>query len=103
MTTTLTDNVSTLTLDASVRNPRSVERLVTGQATSDGDGVKLTRVLTQPLQRRLDPFLMLDAFGSDDAGGDFGSGGPSSAAPRRAMAGAGAGARNSDMDDDIPF
>ena len=34
--------------------------------TSDGAGVKLTRVLTQPLQRRLDPFLMLDAFGTDD-------------------------------------
>ena len=43
MTTTLTDKVSNPTLDASVRNPRSVERLVTGQATSDGDGVKLTR------------------------------------------------------------
>jgi single-strand DNA-binding protein len=41
-------------------------------------------------------------FGSDDqGGGDFGSSGPSSSAPRRAMA---AGARsNSDMDDDIPF
>ncbi|MGB9118939.1 single-stranded DNA-binding protein [Bradyrhizobium sp.] len=38
--------------------------------------------------------------GSDDQGGDFGSSGPSSAAPRRAVA---AGARNSDMDDDIPF
>ena len=46
---------------------RTVERLVRGQPTSDGDGVKLTRVLTQPLQRRLDPFLMLDAFGSDAA------------------------------------
>ena len=49
-----------------VRQPRRVERLVQGQATSDGAGVKLTRVLTQPLQRRLDPFLMLDAFGTDD-------------------------------------
>ena len=39
-------------------------------------------------------------FGADDSGGDFGSGGPSAAAPRRAVA---AGARNSDMDDDIPF
>jgi len=68
MTTTLTDNLSTVAPEAGVRKPRSVERLVTGQATSDGDGVKLTRVLTQPLQRRLDPFLMLDAFGSDDAG-----------------------------------
>ena len=68
MTPTLTTPRPTVTPDAVVRNPRVVERLVTGQATSDGDGVKLTRVLTQPLQRRLDPFLMLDAFGSDDAG-----------------------------------
>ena len=29
---------------------------------------KINRVLTQPLQRRLDPFLMLDAFGSDKPG-----------------------------------
>ncbi len=52
-------------LDGTVRHPRSVERLVAGQATSDGAGVKLVRVLTNTLQRRLDPFLMLDAFGSD--------------------------------------
>lgn len=44
---------------------REVERLVAGQPTSDGAGVKLNRVLTQNLQRRLDPFLMLDAFGTD--------------------------------------
>jgi single-strand DNA-binding protein len=44
------------------------------------------------------------SLGSDDSGGDFGSSGPSSGAPRRAVAaGAGGGARNSDMDDDIPF
>jgi len=49
-----------------VQRSRTVERLVTGQATSDGAGVKLTRVLTQPLQQRLDPFLMLDAFGTDN-------------------------------------
>jgi single-strand DNA-binding protein len=41
------------------------------------------------------------SFGSDESGGDFGTSGPSSP-PRRAVA-AGAGARNSDMDDDIPF
>ncbi len=51
-----------------VLRPRGVERLVQGQATSDGAGVKLTRVLTQNLQRRLDPFLMLDAFGTDNPG-----------------------------------
>jgi hypothetical protein len=49
-----------------VETARRVERLVAGQATSDGAGVKLTRVLTQNLQHRLDPFLMLDAFGSDN-------------------------------------
>ena len=46
---------------------RTLERKVKGQKTSDGDGVKLTRVLTQDLQKRLDPFLMLDAFGSDES------------------------------------
>jgi quercetin 2,3-dioxygenase len=45
---------------------RRVEGLVRGIATADGDGVPLTRVLTPHLQRRLDPFLMLDAFRNDD-------------------------------------
>ena len=61
MTTTLA-NLSA----ESVARPRPVERIVVGQPTTDGDGVKLTRVLTQPLQRRLDPFLMLDAFATDN-------------------------------------
>lgn len=51
-----------------VAKSRGVERLVGGQFVMDGAGVKINRVLTQPLQRRLDPFLMLDAFGSDKAG-----------------------------------
>jgi quercetin 2,3-dioxygenase len=45
---------------------RGIERIVEGIATSDGAGVKLTRVLSGNLQKRLDPFLMLDAFSSDD-------------------------------------
>jgi quercetin 2,3-dioxygenase len=49
-----------------VTQPRMIERIVSGIATSDGAGVKLTRVLTQDLQQRLDPFLMLDNFHSDD-------------------------------------
>ncbi|MDO9199644.1 pirin family protein [Rhodoferax sp.] len=52
--------------DHTVKLSRTVERLIAGQATSDGAGVKLSRVLTQNLQHRLDPFLMLDAFGSDN-------------------------------------
>ncbi len=61
MTTTLTKPGN-----ETVVRSRTVERLIAGQPTSDGAGVKLTRVLTQPLQRRLDPFLMLDAFGTDN-------------------------------------
>jgi len=52
---------------APLQNPRRIETLIAGVATSDGAGVKLTRVLTHDLQERLDPFLMLDAFGSDKA------------------------------------
>jgi redox-sensitive bicupin YhaK (pirin superfamily) len=51
-----------------VTQARSVERLVHGQDTQDGAGVRLTRVLSHDLQERLDPFLMLDAFGSDNPG-----------------------------------
>jgi redox-sensitive bicupin YhaK (pirin superfamily) len=51
---------------ATLHQSRTIERLIEGVATSDGAGVSLTRVLTGKLQRRLDPFLMLDAFGSDD-------------------------------------
>ena len=59
--------MDTCTTPFAIAEPRTVERLITGQPTSDGAGVKLTRVLTQDLQRRLDPFLMLDAFGGDSA------------------------------------
>ena len=45
---------------------REVERLINGMEVSDGAGVRLLRVLTHDLQRRLDPFLMLDEFRSDN-------------------------------------
>jgi quercetin 2,3-dioxygenase len=51
-----------------IKEGRGVERLVQGQDTQDGAGVRLTRVLSHDLQKRLDPFLMLDAFGSDNPG-----------------------------------
>src|SRR5213082_1544276 len=44
---------------------RSVQRVVTGMPTSDGAGVRLTRVIGQPQLPDLDPFLMLDEFGTD--------------------------------------
>ncbi len=49
-----------------VHHPRAVERLVAGQPVMEGAGVKISRVLTQTWQRRLDPFLMLDIFHSED-------------------------------------
>lgn len=45
---------------------RSIGKSVRGMATSDGAGVKLTRVIGTPLLRRHDPFLMLDEFRSDE-------------------------------------
>lgn len=46
--------------------PRQVLSLHQGQATSDGAGVRLTRVFGGPGVERFDPFLMLDEFGSDN-------------------------------------
>ena len=45
---------------------RRLRRLVTGMPTSDGAGVKLVRVIGQPALLDLDPFLLLDAFRSDN-------------------------------------
>ena len=42
-----------------------VIRTVRGMAASDGAGVKLTRVIGTPQLPDLDPFLMLDEFGTD--------------------------------------
>ena len=58
---------TTLLPDPSVRHPRALEAVVDGVPTSDGAGVKLSRVLTQHWQRRLDPYLMLDAFHTENA------------------------------------
>ena len=44
-----------------------VARKLRGMPTSDGAGVKLTRVIGTPQLDMLDPFLMLDEFGTDKA------------------------------------
>ena len=46
---------------------RAIARIVRGMTTSDGAGVKLTRVIGTPQLDMLDPFLMLDEFGTDRA------------------------------------
>ena len=58
-----------------VQQPRGLETLIAGRPTRDGAGVRLVRVLTGELQQRLDPFLMLDHFASDDPR-DYGAGFP---------------------------
>ena len=45
---------------------RNVQAVIPGIATSDGAGVKLRRSLGGQQQARLDPFLMLDEFSSND-------------------------------------
>ena len=45
---------------------RAIERSSKGMATSDGAGVKLTRIIGTSEIRRVDPFLMLDEFRSDE-------------------------------------
>ena len=45
---------------------RSVVRLVRGSETSDGAGVRLRRYIASPELDMLDPFLLLDAFSSDN-------------------------------------
>lgn len=44
---------------------RKIARVVRGMPTSDGAGVRLTRVIGSPQLMDLDPFLMLDEFGTD--------------------------------------
>jgi redox-sensitive bicupin YhaK (pirin superfamily) len=48
-------------------NTRCVQILMRAVETSDGAGVRIRRSLGSTPGALLDPFLMLDAFGSDDA------------------------------------
>lgn len=47
-------------------NTRKAQQVISGQATTDGAGVDLVRVIGQPALMDLDPFLLLDAFRSDN-------------------------------------
>ena len=46
---------------------RQLKQILPAQQVSDGAGVKIRRSLGLQPQLRLDPFLMLDCFGSDEA------------------------------------
>ncbi len=47
-------------------NIRQIIQTSAGVATSDGDGVKLTRIIASPELDMVDPFLLLDEFGTDE-------------------------------------
>jgi redox-sensitive bicupin YhaK (pirin superfamily) len=62
--------MTTTTIDRSTEATtvvREAAHLLRGQATQDGAGVKLTRMLDSRLAELADPFLMLDEFRSDTA------------------------------------
>ncbi len=54
-------------MNAIVSSPARILRKLRGMPTSDGAGVKLVRVIGTPQLDMLDPFLMLDQFGTDKA------------------------------------
>jgi len=45
---------------------KELQSQIAGVATSDGDGVNMTRLIGTQQLNYLDPFLLLDAFGSDE-------------------------------------
>jgi redox-sensitive bicupin YhaK (pirin superfamily) len=47
-------------------NQRQVKKIIEGIKTTDGAGVNLTRIIGGPEFNMLDPFLLLDEFGSDN-------------------------------------
>ncbi|WP_254458439.1 pirin family protein [Xanthomonas sacchari] len=55
-----------MTASTTVASAR-ILRAIRGHATADGDGVKLTRVIGGAALPELDPFLLLDEFGTDRA------------------------------------
>jgi len=57
--------VNTPTTDIAADSQARVIRSLRGMPASDGAGVKLTRVIGTPQLDMLDPFLMLDEFGTD--------------------------------------
>ena len=47
-------------------NYQKIKQIVEGIQTTDGAGVNLTRIIGSPELNMLDPFLLLDEFGSDN-------------------------------------
>ncbi len=48
-----------------MKTSRDIVKVITGTQASDGNGVQLTRIIGSDALEYLDPFLLLDAFGSN--------------------------------------
>ncbi|MFT6733425.1 MAG: redox-sensitive bicupin YhaK (pirin superfamily) [Polaribacter sp.] len=48
-----------------MKNYRGIKQIIKGIPASDGDGVQLSRIIGTSQLSHIDPFLLLDAFGSD--------------------------------------
>lgn len=57
---------NTIVTDTPAVTSRTLQRVIASVATSDGAGVKMRRSLGQSQAARLDPFLMLDEFGTEN-------------------------------------
>jgi len=55
---------------------RTLQRVINARPSSDGDGVRMRRIAGRDVTAQMDPFLMLDEFGSED-GADYIGGFPS--------------------------
>jgi redox-sensitive bicupin YhaK (pirin superfamily) len=66
----MSTHLATAENSAATGETRRVVAVIRGVPTSDGAGVKLTRVIGQRALPDLDPFLMLDEFGSEK-GADY--------------------------------
>lgn len=53
-------------MTAALKTDRPLIQTVAGIPASDGDGVRLTRIIGSPELNMIDPFLLLDAFESDE-------------------------------------
>lgn len=51
---------------------RTLQRLINARSTSDGDGVKISRIAGRDVMTQIDPFLLLDEIRSEDGADTIG-------------------------------
>ena len=72
-----------MNMDQPENSVRELVEATAGQPATDGDGVRMTRIIGTQELNMLDPFLLLDAFESDQPQDHISSGGPHAAQGQR--------------------